>query len=103
MKPTLVKDYLRGGVVNKSANVPKDKYGKPLSMDKQAALIMQKIWFNKELGVNLTPKEYNTESKLVSFLATSNDGKTKYNYISHVRDIQSRIEKGVLKGVITVI
>ena len=72
--------------------VVKPKDVKP-SMDSMAAHIMQRIWFNKELKVNLTPKEYDQKNKLVIFEAITPDGKTKYKFTSHVLDLQARIEK----------
>lgn len=72
--------------------VVKPKDIKP-SMDSIAAHIMQRIWFNKELKVNLTPKEYDQKNKLVIFEACTPDGKTKYKFTSHVLDLQARIEK----------
>lgn len=74
---------------------------KPLlpSLDKQAGLIMQRIWFNKELKVNLAPKEYDSVNKLVIFHATPLDTSKEakpFKYTSHVRDLQHRIDTNVL-------
>ena len=68
----------------------------PLSLDRIAKAIMNKTWYNKELKINLTPKEYNSETKVLIFSAVSPDGKTKFRYSSPVRDIQHRVSKQVL-------
>lgn len=67
------------------------------SMAKTAALIMQKVWYNKELGVSLTPKEYNSSDHLVIFQATPSLSDSKsFRYTAHVRDLQVRIDNGTL-------
>ena len=69
---------------------------KPLSMDKMAAIIMQRVFFNKDMGVNLTPIMYDQQNKVIKFKASTPDGKTSYGMSFHVLDLQTRIDTGVI-------